>query len=49
MHLRDDDVFKCFSKSKMATKKIVRGTNIKFDLQSESYRSIRAVIHFYYA
>ena len=31
----------------MATKRRFRGANLKFDLQSESYRSILAIIHFY--
>jgi len=31
----------------MAAKKKVLGANLKFDLHSESYRSILAIIHFY--
>jgi len=31
----------------MATKRRVVGVNLKFDLQSESYRSILAIMHFY--
>ena len=34
-------------KIKDGGKKKVRGTNLKFDLQSESYRSTLAIIHFY--
>ena len=36
-----------FLKSKMATKRRFLGANLNFDLQSESYRSILAIIHFY--
>jgi len=31
----------------MSAKKRVLGENLKFDLQSESYRSIFAIMHFY--
>ena len=34
-------------KIKDGSKTKVRGANLKFDLQSESYRSILAIIHFY--
>ena len=40
-------ILKEFLKSKMATKRRFRGANLKFDLQSESYRSVLAIIHFY--
>ena len=40
-------ILKVFLKSKMATKRRFRGANLKFDLQSESYRSVLAIIHFY--
>jgi len=34
-------------KSKMAAKEGYVGQNLKFDLQSESYHSFLAIIHFY--
>jgi len=34
-------------KSKTAAKEGYVGQNLKFDLQSESYRSFLAIIHFY--
>ena len=45
MYLRGNQRF--VYKSKMATKRGVEEANLKFDLQSESYRSILGIMHFY--
>ena len=45
MFLRENQRF--VYKSKMATKTGVYEGNLEFDLQSESYRSILGIMHFY--